>query len=200
MGYYWLLLCGWFSMAEEDNLEARNFAMQQGRYYPSPQDKYGSALIMMTDPTNDLYRYELFLRNLRETVDQNGQTVLKQAGDQLMNEEGINTFMSMIESVVFQLNSMSNFNENDLRFFYDTLKSDLIETVMVNRRRFAIDRKNRNVLVGNSLRFAYSFTKKSFEEGERGFWKGSVVENRLMTDKPSGHKMSLNPFSLFKRN
>ena len=116
----------------------------------------------------------------------------------LMNEKGINSIMAMIESIVHQTNSLSNFDEKDLEFYFDTLKSDLITTLMINRLDYDIDRKNRSLIVGNAMRFGWGFIKKSFEEGERKFWKGSVqeVKHTQETNKVGG--FSLNPFKSWR--
>lgn len=166
-----------------------------GAYVP-PQDRYGSAITTLTDPSNDLFKFELFLRSAKQDYDGN----IVQIGESLLNERGINSVMATIESVVHQMGSMTNYDEKDLDFYFDTLKGDLIHDLMVNRIEYNVNRKHRFLIVGNAMRFGWGFVKKSFQEGERKFWKGSVTEVKHTQEmnKPSGG-FSLNPFSYFRR-
>lgn len=86
----------------------------------------------------------------------------------------------------------------DLETMYDTAKSDIITEMMVNRKHYEINRKNRFLIVGNSLRLIQGFMKRPFQEGDRKFWKGSVTEvkhTQELTKSRGG--FSLNPFSKF---
>lgn len=183
------------AMKEEENRQQTMKIAQMtgaGAYIP-PQDRYGSAITTLTNPDNDLYKFELFLRSLRE--DAKGELI--EIGDPLLNERGINSVMATVQSVVHQMGSMTNYDEKDLDFYFDTLKGDLIHDLMVNRLAYKVDRKNRFLIVGNAMRFGWGFLKKSYHEGERKFWKGSVTEvkHTQQTDK-SG--FSLNPFNMLK--
>lgn len=162
--------------------------------YNSPQDRYGSAITTLTDPIADIEKFKLFLRSQAYDID--GQLV--QIARPLMNEEGINAFMLIINSIVHQTGSMTNYSMQFLENLYDEIKADLITNLMTKRLQYEIDRKDRFLITGSSIRFIMSFALKSFEEGERKFWKGSSTEvtHREETNKSRG---SLNPFGWGKK-
>lgn len=171
---------------------------QQQIYDPPSRDKYDSSIITLTDPKEALYNFELFLRCLRE--DREGK--LKPIGEPLLNELGINTVMASVESVVHSMNTMSNFSEEDIIYLHDTLKNNLITSLMINHETFGVNKKNRDLILGNALRFAYGFMKRAYMEGERKFWKGSVQEvkhTQETNNPPRGGGFTLNPFAWGKK-
>jgi len=162
----------------------------------APRELYASSIKELTDPSSDLAKFELFLRGYKISRD---GTLIKQT-DPLSNSKGIIAIMSIIESVVHHSNTLSNFSKDDMEFFFDTLKVDLITEVMINRIAYGIERKNRFLIIGNSMRFAYSFSKRVFEEGDRKFWKGSMTEVKHTQESIEGRKsLTMNPFSWFKK-
>lgn len=166
-----------------------------GAYLP-PQDRYGSAITTLTDPQEDLIKFELFLRAQRYNME--GQLV--KSGDALLNDKGINTIMASIESLVHHMNTLSNFNTVAVEFLIVGLADTIAKDLMLNRLTYEIDRKNRDVVVDNAVRFAYGFTMRAFEEGDRKFWKGSVSEIKTTQEisKPKGSSI-MNPLSWGKK-
>ena len=136
----------------------------QSQYSPynNPAHNFQSSIITLTDPSNDLYKFELFLRNLRESGD--GQLV-KIGGDEewkpLLNDRGINSVMSSVESLVHQTNALSNFNDVDMKYLILGLADTITKDLMLSRLDYQINRKNRDLVLDNSVRFAYGFIKRS---------------------------------------
>ncbi len=159
------------------------------RAYLPPRDLYGSSIITLTDPESDLYKFELFLRTLKI----NSKGKLESVGDPLMNDKGINAVMASVESIVHHTNTLSNFADQDMRFLIIGLADTITKDLMLNRLTYKIERKNRDIIVDNSVRFAYGFARRAFEEGDRKFWKGSVTEIRQTQDTPR-QKSIFNPF------
>lgn len=168
---------------------------QMWAYMPT-RDKYASSILALTDPTNDLQDFELFLRRMR--YDSNHELV--QAGEPLMNEQGINAVMSTVQSLVHHMATLSNFKENHVNMLMVSMIDTLSRDLMLNRLTYEIDRKNRDIIVDNATRFSYSFVQRAFEEGDRKFWRGSVTEvkHTQETNKIRG-SMSLNPFTGFRK-
>jgi len=156
--------------------------------YLPPRDLYGSSIITLTDPQNDLFKFELFLRSLREDASGN----LAPIGEPLMNDRGINAVMASVESIVHHTNTLSNFEESDMEFLIAGLADTITKDIMLNRLVYNIDRKNRDVVVDNAVRFSYGFARRAFKEGDRKFWKGSVTEIR-QSQETTNSKSILNP-------
>ena len=117
-------------------------------------------------------------------------------GKPLANEKGINAIMGIVESIVNHTNTLGNFDKNLMEFFFDTIKSDIVTDIMINREAYSIDRKNRDLIVGDVMRFSVAFATRPFEEGDKKFWKGSVSEihhKQEMTKPSSG--FSMNPLN-----
>lgn len=162
-----------------------------GAYMP-PRDMYGSSIVELTDPEEDLKKFELFLRSQR--IDTEGN--LKTIGDPLLNERGVNAVMASIESLVHHTNTLSNFSENAISFLMIGLADTITKDMMLNRIAYEVKRKNRDIILDNAIRFCYGFCMRAFEEGDRRFWKGSVqeVKHTQEINKAKGGNM-LNPFS-----
>lgn len=168
----------------------------QDAYSPSGFE-HKSSILQLTDPEDDLYKFELFLRSLKSLP--NGETV--SVGKPLLNNKGINSVMAAIESVVHHMNALSNFTADDILYLHETLKDNLILDLMVNSLDYDVERQNRDLIVGNALRFAYTFMKRAFEEGDRRFWKGTTQEVLHKTEQSNSGKsgVSMNPFRMFKK-
>lgn len=181
-------------MADEE-AEARAEVLKKmagaGAYLP-PQDRYGSAITTLTDPQEDLIKFELFLRAQRYDL----EGTLVKTGQALLNDKGINSIMASIESLVHHMNTLSNFSTQSVEFLIVGLADTITKDLMLNRLTYKIDRKNRDVVVDNAIRFAYGFTMRAFEEGDRKFWKGSVSEIKTTQEiaKAKGGSI-MNPFS-----
>lgn len=180
-------------IAEEQHQD--NFNPINDAYSPSGFD-HSSSILTLTNPEQDLYKFELFLRSLKDLPD--GRII--KVGNPLLNDEGINSIMAAIESVVHHMNALSNFTEEDIIYMHDTLKDNLITDLMINALSYELNRKNRDVIVGNALRFAYGFMKRAFEEGDRKFWKGTTQEIKHTTEQQRQNSgLSMNPFKMFKK-
>lgn len=163
--------------------EEQYYQGNQQEYYPdqqrqmpfiSPANQVGSAITTLTDPSSDLYKIELGLRNM--IVDKNGDP--KPVGSPLMNDMGISSVISQIQAILNQITSMSNLGKKDevivmLDFLADTLAIDL----MMNRETYGITNPTaRTKIYFMALAPAYMHLNRAFEEGEKRFWKGTVQE------------------------
>lgn len=180
----------------EEAMRRQQMASSGAGAYVPPQDRYGSAITTLTDPSEDIEKFKFFLR--RWVYDSNGNIV--SIGKPLMNEQGINDMMILINSIVSRITSMTNYDNKFLASLHDEVKADIITNLMTKRLQYEIDRKDRFLITGSTLRFIMGFALKSLGEGERKFWKGSVTEvkHTQETNKSSG--FSLNPFSHFRKS
>ena len=90
-----------------------------GSAYQSPQDKYGSSIITLTNPKDDLYKFELFLRALKKQPDGS----LNVIGKPLLNDKGLNSIMASIESLVHSMNTYQKFLKKMLKDSKNTQNS-----------------------------------------------------------------------------
>ncbi len=163
--------------------------------YQPPQDRYGSSIITLTNPKDDLYKFELFLRSMQKRPD----GTLAVVGKPLLNDKGINSVMACVESLVHHMNTLSNFDERTIQYFIVGLADTIIKDLMMNRLTYDVDRKNRDIIVDNAVRFAHGFVMRAYKEGDRKFWKGSVQEVKHTQEITGQQKSGFNPFNMFKK-
>lgn len=163
--------------------------------YQSPMHMYGSAIMTLTNPQNELYRMELTFRSM--ILDDDDKP--RQVGDPLMNEEGIASVIGQVQAIVNQVTVMSNMDKNDvpnlILYFGDTLAQDL----MMNREKYGIKNISARARISTvALLSAYITLKRAFEEGDKRFWKGSVQEIKSTVEQQNRNRSFLsriNPFS-----
>lgn len=150
-----------------------------GTPYQNPLNNYGSSIILMTNPENELHNMALALRGV--ILDGEGKEV--QTGMRLMNEHGINSIVSQTRALVSQVTVMSNLSKyeipNLMEFIGDTIAKDL----MLNRVKYGIvNPAARDKIFYIALSCAFVCMKRGFEEGDRRFWKGSTQEITTRVD------------------
>lgn len=141
--------------------------------YASPMHQFGSSILFLTNPENDLYKIELTFRGM--ILDREGQP--KKVGDPLMNEKGISSVIGQMQSVVSQNTIMGNLDKSEILALLDFLADTLAKDLMTNRINYDIKAGSaRDKIYFSALTTAFVTMKRSSEEGERRFWKGSVQE------------------------
>ena len=141
--------------------------------YMSPMHNFGSSIVTMTNPDDELYKMELTFRSMY--LDNKGG--VHQAGDPLMNDLGINAVIGVVQSIVSRVTIMSNLSEDDVPKLIDFLGDTLARDLMVNRVNYGIKSFSaRDKIYFSALSTAFVTMKRAFEEGEKRFWKGSQQE------------------------
>jgi hypothetical protein len=155
--------------------------------YSQGQSQHSGSIVLLTNPENDLYKLELTLRSMVLDAENNP----KKAGEPLLNDEGVCSILGSVQSCVSQVSIMSNLEDDHIStlilFLSDTLAKDLMQ----NRKRYGI--KNpaaRDKIFHVATTRAFIGLRRSFEEGDRRFWKGSQQES-IMTVKNDGQKKGL---------
>lgn len=140
--------------------------------YNSPMHNFSGSILFLTNPENELHRFELTLRNVM--MDDKG--VIHPLGEPLLNDEGIKSIIGQTQSVVNQDTVMSNFDD-EIPQIIDLFADSLIQDLMMNRVIYEI--KNpaaRSKIVSMATIYAYSCLRRAYEQGEKKFWKGSQQE------------------------
>ena len=161
--------------------------------YQSPMHQYGSAIILLTNPENELHRMELTFRGMK--LDDEGTA--KQIGIALMNDNGVSSVIGTIQSLVNQISIMSNLDKKNISNLIDYIGDTLAKDLMINRISYGIVSVTaRDKIYQTALSTSFITLKRAFEEGDKRFWKGSVQEIRTSNDnqKSGGFLSSLNPW------
>jgi len=152
----------------------------QSNPYMSPMHEYGSAIIQMTNPSQELYKMEMTLRS--NMIDLEGN--IKDLGKPLMNDEGINSVIGIVQSIVSQTTIMSNMDKASVPVLMDSLNDTLATDLMINMQKYGIkDIVARDKIKFIALTTAYSCLRRAFEEGDRRFWKNAQpIESRVFME------------------
>lgn len=140
--------------------------------YQNPMNNFGSSIIMMTNPYDELHDMELSLRGMIEDKD----GIPKQVGDALMNEQGISEIMGMTRSIVNKITIMGNLDKREIAMWSDYSSDTLAKTLMMKRLAFGIKSEDRDMVFFKVIATIYMCMKRPFNEGDRRFWKGSQQE------------------------
>ena len=148
--------------------------------YASPMHNFQGAIVLLTNPNDDLYKLELALRGM--TSDKNGNPV--QTGEPLMNQEGIQCVLGQVQSIVSQNTNMSNLKDGDIaKLMVEQLGDAVIQDLMINSRKYGIKNHTARTriitMISNS---AFITMSRALDEGERRFWKGSQQEITMRTE------------------
>jgi len=179
-------------MTEEHQQEAPQVRSSP---YASPMHQFGSSILLLTNPENELYKMELTFRSMK--LDKEGNAI--QSGTPLMNDEGISSVLGVVRSLVSQVTVMSNLSKSEVPALMDFLGDTLAKDLMVNRVRYEIASTSvRDKVFFIALSSTFVTLKRAYEEGDKRFWKGSVQEIHSSVDggqKRGGLLSSFNPWS-----
>jgi|TARA_R100000501_G_C2624592_1_gene117862 hypothetical protein len=152
--------------------------------FVTPRDEYGGSIITLTNPEKVIENAKLTYRSQIEDSDGN----IHQNGEPLMNEEGINSVIGQIQTLVNQVTVMSNLNKMEIPMLVEFLGDTLAKDLMMNRIKYDIkSSSSRDKIYFTALTSAFVCMKRAYEEGEKRFWKGSQHE---MTTRHEGIQQS----------
>jgi len=162
--------------------------------YMSPMHQQGTAILLLTNPTNELRKMELFYRGLHEDGDGN----LIQVSEPRMNNEGVYSIVGTVQSVVSQVTVMSNIDKKEVPLHMLFLADTLIKDLILNSGKYGITSDAvRDAVLFTATEAAFFTIKRALEEGDKRFWKGSVQELHTSVEqrgKKSGLLSSMNPW------
>jgi len=161
--------------------------------YQAPMHQYGSAIILLTNPENELFKMELTFRSMK--TDKDGNAI--PTGEPLMNEFGVSSVIGTIQALVNQISIMSNLKSGEISNLTNYIGDTLARDLMMNKTAYGIKSATaRDKIYFTALSTSFITLKRAFEEGDKRFWKGSVQEIRTSTDagKKGGFMSNLNPW------
>jgi len=143
--------------------------------YQSPMFTYGSSIIHLTNPEQELFKMELALRN--QVLDKNGE--VKQLGEQLLNDRGIGVILGATQGLVNQITIMSSLDTKKEIFpLINHVGDMLIKVLMTRANEFQLDKRMRDYVLSLFYSFAFICMKRAVSDGlsDKRFWRGSVQE------------------------
>lgn len=171
--------------------------MQPMDYSPpfsSPRDSLGSAIMMMTDSEDELFAFELTLRSCRLDENNNPVRISKEVPP-LVNDFGATQLVGMVQSLVNRIIYMGKIEKMEIHNVMDFANDNITLILMVNKRSYGIkndgDRYNIQFM---ALCYCFAALKRGYEEGERRFWKGSVMEMRQSMESPQKREGFISKF------
>lgn len=177
--------------AQQQAQEAQSIKLSP---YQNPMNNYGSGIITLTNPDNELKNMELSFRSQRQ--DYTGE--IKKYGAPLMNEEGINSVVGQVQAIVSRNTIMGDVDKQTIPILIDFLGDTLAKDLMLNRKLYAIQNASaRDKIYYQALTTSFLVLRRGYEGGDRRFWKGSQqdVRQTIVTEGPKGFLSKLNPFS-----
>lgn len=143
--------------------------------FRSPMYNYGSSIIFLTNPDDDLHRLELVFRGLRDTGDT--KKPYEKVGEPIMNKAGINSVIGQIRGLCSRNAILSNYDKNVIKQIMLSFADTLIIDLMMNRIKYGISESyDRNKILEISRNVAHSSLLRALMQGEKQFWKGSQQE------------------------
>lgn len=158
---------------------------------------------------SDLIRWQLDAKDILEEfqhkmrgevwsyTDANGKEVYKPEGKALMNEEGINSIMSLISARLSKVFIMSNFNDKDINSIMLVFSYEIITLFYNKYTNFGIEKSFLPSITNYIEDLVYATLKRALNEGERKFL--GLTERRVesYTDGDKSKKPSW--INIFKR-
>ena len=141
---------------------------------------FGSSILLLTDPSNNLHKLELTLRGLKE--DENGN--LLQVTEPKMNDKGINSILGIVADCIITRNTvMSNLDKGEVRNITTLIAEALSKDLMINRINYGITSTDSKSLIYHTIiANIYITLKRPQDEGEKRFLRGSVQEIKTTVD------------------
>lgn len=170
----------------------------------APMFNYGSSIVFLTNPENELFKMELTFRGLAIN-DKTGEPY--KVGEPLMNEQGIKSVLGLVQSIVNQVTIFGNLSKNEIPLIMMELSDTLDRDLMVNKINYAIGKTiitkdGRQVVYYNPSvrdRIAFMVTSQAFiclsrakEGDDKRFWKGAVqeIQTTYKDERQSGGLMN----------
>lgn len=171
----------------------QNQPMQQ--FPESLRDSASGAMILLTDPTDELFSFELFLRGMRKVGDN-----LIQSGKPLCNEEGISEILGLGSAVANKNYELGHHETLEINNILMVNAGNIVGLLMVKKDDFGIaDDSSRTSICVYFFNLVYSILGRGKSGGERKFWKDSQVNIRHENVQDSEQKQKKGIMGLFKR-
>ena len=163
-----------------------------------PMERFGTSILLLTSPNDDLYRFELFLRRLK--VDSEGNLVkLSDTTRPMLNDMGVNDILSCMSSVINRSIALSNLEEWEVYLLLEQTSFSIITLLTFNGYLYGVAESDRQAICASARNFTYAFLKRAYHEGDKRFFSKTVVQSFSETKNTAPRQgSSLNPINWFK--
>jgi hypothetical protein len=171
-------------LIDQYNLQQAMRASQQP--YSSPLSSMQGNMVVLTNPEDEIYKFELALRG--KMLNREGLEVV--VSKPLLNNQGVASVIGQVQAAVNRVAVMSNFDGSDIPRVIELLADGLVQDLMMNRINYEItDGSARNKIFNMSLLLVFITCKRALDEGDRRFWKGTQQEiTTRIEGMPGGKK------------
>jgi hypothetical protein len=152
----------------------------------------GSNMLSLTDPTKVLKNYYFHLKGVVPAPGNDSEMVV--VSTPMMNDEGVYSMMSFIESIVNQVNMLGNIDKNQRRQFGLYAADALAKVLMVNRVTFDIGKgdkakvnSTRDLIYDEAMNMIHLMLTRPLDNNEKMFW-GKTVQELKYIAQSSGQK------------
>lgn len=173
--------------------------------YPAPPEKKQDELaevgmIKELDPKKVKDEIKMNLKGYE--YDTQNEKWIKER-EPLMNEDGINKYMTILSSVINSLLTFSNYKPDEINTYVDYVCSNTIPVIYINYKEYGIKHKSDLNLIETQLfNLTMAAFKKAMGAGDRNLIRGTVTESmatRMGYSSPQSQQKSgwekLNPFA-----
>jgi len=163
--------------------------MDDSGYLSQPKDKYGQAIIAVTDTKPLLDEAEFYFR--RQRKDSDGKLV--SFGKPMMNEEGINYIIGQLQGVVNRTQIFSHMDKRQVVDQVLMMLAAIIKKLMTSKAEFNIDTDaDRTAITTYCTNIAWSTALRSLDGNEKKFWQKIVQETiaKITTNDKQGNFLS----------
>jgi hypothetical protein len=158
-------------------------------------DRKETSLVSQTNPKEVLFEIEMKLRGKKEVVNEETgkkEWVMPLNCKPLVNDKGINSFLSDAAAVINQNTILSNLKDTEVAGIITSLGDTIINKITMNWKDFDIDKSNLDTVHNSIIIPAFMSLKRAMNEGEKRFLKTSVraVESYTTNQKPDHNQTS----------
>lgn len=181
-------------MADEQEQQKQQQAQSP---YTSPMYQYGSSIMFLTNPEQELFKLELTLRGMK--ANEGGDAI--KIGPALLNDMGVSEILGMTQSIVNQVTILSSLERDDIDTLRDFLGDTLAKDLMVNRTRYDITNTSiRDQVYFSTIATAFICMKRAQNDtlSDKKFWRNTVQELHTSVqgnDKKKGIMSRINPWN-----
>ncbi|SRR6056297_1347166 len=162
--------------------------------FKAPMHTYGShAIMMLTNPSDDLFMLECELRGLKPDSNNNPQPV----AEPLINKDGAHKVIGLLRARAHKIQIMGHISEQSKSKEIVSMGEVLIQELMINKNEFDVKSDvDRSYVVQLATSYYESILDSSLNGGNRDFWGKQRVETTAQQTPQvsTGILNKLNPF------
>ena len=163
---------------------------------PANFEGYNDNFLPVPEMPSDLTRWQLssedildkLEHSLRGEIWNEREQRYESKGQKLMNDEGIRSVLSIVESVVNKIAFLSNLEQDMIFMITRELGIDLIQLIHMKHNEYNIKAEHASLIVDKVTFLIYLGLQRAFMEGERKFLRTTEQRKYLIQENPKKEK------------